>query len=176
MRETEAATVERLIDWLGELGPRWGLPAEACRVHGWLYLTSRRAALPEIASAVRLSSEATVKALDWLGEYHLVESDPDGRWRTEGDPWELVVRVLERRRDRELGPALELLRSSRAEANDPQVSERIGSLLALAEDVASIDAQAQRFSPRTLRLLLGAGGRVARFVDSALGPARKAMR
>lgn len=169
-----ADAIERVIAWLGELGARWGLPADACRVHGWLYLTGRAATEAELAAAVRLPLTETRSALAWLADHGIAEVDEAGRWVTGDDPWELVMRALERRRDRELGPALELLRASRREAaSNPQLADRIGRLLALATDVEAIDSQVRRLSTRSLRRLMSAGGRAARLLGSVAGPGRR---
>ena len=167
------AAIDRLVDWLGQLGGRWGLPPDACRLHGWLYFTARPAPMGEIEAAVGLAPAEAQAALAWLEDHRLVERDAGGGWTTLDDPWELVMRSLEVRRERELGPALELLRSSRAEAaTDRPLAARIDGLLALLDDIAALDAQARRFSPRTLRRLIGAGGFAARLVGGALGQRR----
>ena len=165
-----AAATRQVVEWLAELGPRWGLPAAACRIHGWLFLTGRHAGLPEIAEAAEMAAEDAESAMAWLRDHDLAERDGEGRWHTSDDPWELVVKALDRRRERELGPALAVLRASRAQAAaDPGVAARIQGLLDLLADIAAIDAQARRFSPRTLRRLIGVGGRAARLVGGALG-------
>jgi DNA-binding transcriptional regulator GbsR (MarR family) len=167
-------TVRRLLDFLGELGPRWGLPAGACRVHGYLYLVARPAAEAELADAAGVADGALAEALTWLADYGLVERTPSAAWRTESDPWELMMRALEERRRREIAPALDLLRACERAALAEKERERmvglqIGKLLALAEDLAAIDMQARRLSPRALRQMIGIGGRAARFLDRTLG-------
>jgi DNA-binding transcriptional regulator GbsR (MarR family) len=155
----------RLIAWLGELGPRWGLPADACRVHGHLYLAAMPASESELADSLAMEESAVREALAWLEEQRLVEPIPPSGWATGSDPWELVTRALEQRRARELSPALDLLRASRAEAAaEPVLARQIGRLLDLVEDIAAIDAQAHRLSPAALRTLIGVGGRVSRFL------------
>jgi len=155
----------RLIAWLAELGPRWGLPAEACRVHGHLYLTAMPASPDELARAVGLDEATVEAALAWLAGQELVQEVEPSRWRTGLDPWELVTRSLEQRRARELGPALETLRAGRREAaGEPVLERQIRRLLDLVEDIAAIDRQAARLSPATLRALLGVGGRISRFM------------
>lgn len=166
--------MDRLVAWLGELGPRWGLPADACRLHGWLYLSGRVASAGELETAVGLTPGEAGAALAWLEARRLVERDAGGRWRTLDDPWELVMRSLETRRDEELGPARALLRSaSIAAAADRPLAARIERLTRLLDDAAAIDAQARRLSPATLRRLIGAGGRAARFLDSAFGQGKR---
>jgi hypothetical protein len=85
-----------------------------------------------------------------------------------------MVNVLDERRRREAGPALETLRECRRIAakenpRDPVLSRQIGKLLTLAEDLVAIDTQARRLSPGALRQLVEIGGRTARFIDRAFG-------
>jgi DNA-binding transcriptional regulator GbsR (MarR family) len=158
------AARRRLLDWLADTGLRWGLPAEACRVHGHLYLTAAPASAVELADAIGLPEADVAEALAWLAPQRLV-SEAGGRWSTGADPWEVVTRALESRRARELAPAIELLRDSRRDAaGDAIMSRQVQRLLDLVEDIAAIDAQARRLSPATLRTLLGAGGRMARLL------------
>ncbi|HYJ30695.1 MAG TPA: hypothetical protein VEW25_10185 [Allosphingosinicella sp.] len=162
---------KRLIAWLGELGERWGLPPNACRVHGHLYFNAAPASAAELAEALGMSRAEIREALAWLGEQALVHEAPPSQWRTSADPWALVTTAFEHRRARELPPALEVLRSSRRDAaGDPVLARQIGRLLDLVEDLAAIDAQARRLSPATLRSLLGIGGRVARLIGPPAGP------
>jgi DNA-binding transcriptional regulator GbsR (MarR family) len=166
--------VERVVDFLGELGPRWGLPAEACRVHGYLYLAAKPLHEAELAEALRLSNAVLREALEWLADFGLIERDRSGRLRTEGDPWELMVRGLEERQRREAGPALELLRECRRAAlaegrSQRAVAAQIDKLLQLAEDLSALNAQAQRLSPAALRRMVGLGGMAARFLERTLG-------
>ena len=164
---SEAARA-RLIAWLGELGPRWGLPADACRIHGHLYLTAAAASEVDLAAKLGMNEAEVGEALTWLASRDLAQRDGASLWRTGADPWELVTTSLEHRRVQELRPALELLRTSRLDAaRDPILARQIARLLQLVDDIAAIDAQARRLSPATLRTLLGAGGRVARLFGGA---------
>jgi len=167
---TPSPAVRRLLDYLAALGPRWGLPADACRLHGYLYVLARPAPEAALREALALG-DGFDAALAWLVDYRLVEQD-DGGWRTDSDPWELVVRALDERRQRELGPALAMLRDCRRDVRqdgDRAAEMQVGKLLALAEDIAAIDAQARRLSSRTLRRAIGLGGLAARLIDRALG-------
>jgi DNA-binding transcriptional regulator GbsR (MarR family) len=101
-----------LIEFLGELGPRWGL-AEACRVHGYLYLRGRPATDDELRVALNLDSATLKDAIAWLKDYRLIELVSGGAWQTGNDPWDLMMRALDERRRREVGPALATLREGR---------------------------------------------------------------
>ena len=166
--------MSRVLDFLRDLGPRWGLPAEACRVHGYLYLITRPTTEAELRDALKLNDTVLGEALAWLTEYGLIKSASSGAWRTDSDPWDLMMRALEERQRREVGPALALLRDCRRVAlaergRDHAVAAQIGKLLELVEDLAAINMQAQRLSPRTLRQMVGLGGLAARFIDRTLG-------
>lgn len=163
------AALGRFIDYLGELGPRWGLPAEPCRIHAYLYVIARPATEEEIRRVIARTAPQVAEALEWLCDYRLV-TKVGAAWRTSADPWELLLRGLEERRRREIGPALELLREclgglNRKESADRTASRQIGKLVDLVEDVAAIDTQAQRLSPQTLRRFVSIGGRVSRFLN-----------
>ena len=72
------APLARLLDFLGDLGPRWGLPEAPCRVHGYLYLHAK--AVPEgaLRQALVLDAAALRDALAWLADYRLIERTPAG--------------------------------------------------------------------------------------------------
>jgi DNA-binding transcriptional regulator GbsR (MarR family) len=163
-------SMRRLVDFLGELGPRWGLPSDACRIHGYLYLVARPVVGTELREALQVDDAVLADALAWLADYRLIERAPRDGWRTDSDPWDLMMRALEERRRREITPALSLLRECRSAAlaeggRNRIVASQIGKLFALAEDLAAIDAQARRISPRALRRVVGLGGFAARLVD-----------
>lgn len=161
--------MRRFIDYLAELGPRWVLPACACRVHGYLYAIAEPATESDLRSALDLKAPELAEALAWLSDFRLTTC-ANGAWRTNTDPWELLLRGLEERRRREIDPALELLRGCQRDmaANDADgktASAQIAKMIALVEDLAAIDMQARRLSSQTLRRLVGLGGRVGRLIS-----------
>jgi DNA-binding transcriptional regulator GbsR (MarR family) len=157
-----------IIDWLGDLGPRWGLPADACRVHALLYLVAQPVDAGAIAASLSMESARVDAALAWLSEDRLVTAT-DGGWATDADPWTLMLRALEARRARELAPARAVLNAWRTDhaSEDPAVARQATRLLDLVENIAAIDAGARRLSPDTVRRLVGVGGRAARLIDRA---------
>lgn len=157
-----------IVEWLAAVGERWGLPADACRVHGLLYLVARPLRSSEICDELCLSSEVAASALSWLVEEELVGRGSEG-WATQSDPWLLMLQTLEKRRQRELAPALSVLEPwRRADVTENLIVARQAKrLLDLVEDVAAIEAGTARFSPRTLRRIIGIGGRAARLFGGA---------
>ena len=179
MKQTELPpSAIRVVDFLGDLGGRWGNPRLPCRVHGYLYLAARPAALDELCDQLRLDSGSVERALQWLLEFGLAVHVPPNRWRTESDPWNAMMSALEERRRRELNPALQLLRECREETaglgtEHRAASLQIGRLLSLVEDLAAIDTQSSRLSADSLRQFVRVAARAARFFDRSLSKERR---
>lgn len=165
----------RIVDWLGEVGPRWGLPADACRVHALLYLKSRPVLSETIGAELAIEGARVDAALAWLGEQRLVDGAPRG-WVTKADPWALMIQALDARRAREMTPARAIMRDWQRNQgqDDPIVVRQALRLFELVEDIAAIDAGTRNVSPDTMRRLVGIGGRAARFIDRAFGSGRRA--
>ena len=89
--ETLSPSAMRLVDFLGELGGRWGNPALPCRVHACLYLVARPVEEAEIRRLLGLDSPALADALNWLKAFGLVDAAPPDRWRTDSDPWTVLM-------------------------------------------------------------------------------------
>ena len=169
-----SSVVDQVVDLLGDVGSRWGLPAEACRVHGYVYLMGKPTTAAEVGEALNLNEKTRDEALAWLADYRLIERISSDAWRTDSDPWELMMRALEERQRREVGPALDLLRACGREAplhdaRQRTIAAQIGKLLRLVEDLSAISRQTRRLSPATVRNMVGFGGLAARFLDRTLG-------
>ncbi len=168
------------VEYFAELGPRWGLSGATCRVHALLYLAGGPVGEQEIEAALGLAPDERAAALQDLADWKMVRPTDDGRWDAGGDPWELMLAGLEQRRRRELEPAMELLTRCESEARGDgrtptEVARRIADMRTLVEDLAAIDLQARRLSPRRMRQMIGLGGRAARVLNRAI-PGRQSRR
>ncbi len=162
--------MRRFIDYFGELGPRWGIRAETSMAHALLYLAERPLDRDAVAAGVGIPKPRATAALRDLCGWEMATKGQDGRWRVGGQPWDLLFKALEARRRQEIAPALETLRACSADAladaeTTTGVWQRIDGVRVLVEDLAAIDAHAQRL-PRTLipRLVraTGTASRLAR--------------
>jgi DNA-binding transcriptional regulator GbsR (MarR family) len=162
----DSPAIRGFVDYFGGLGARWGLPAEACRVHAFLYLAGSPADQAQIGDAIELSPDAVGEAIAFLVDYRMVQAAGPGAWATGDDPWEMLTSGLAERRRREVEPGLATLRECHrlAAQSDRGVALRIGKLLTLAEDLAALEMQARRVSPQVLRGLLGLSSRAARLL------------
>lgn len=175
-----SAPMRAFVDYFAELGPRWGLDGRTCLVHALLYLAGGPVTEQQIGDALGLTAKDRAAALADLVDWKMVRQTEDGHWDAGGDPWELMIAGLEQRRKRELEPAMEMLArcetEARSDADTPDgVAGRISDMRALVEDLAAIDLQARRLSPRRMRQMIGIGGRAARVLNRAL-PGRQSRR
>ncbi len=74
--------MQRFVDYFGDLGPRWGLPAAACRVHAYLYLVARPVAEGDIAAALELDGAELEEALGFLADYRMAEGSSGAAWHS----------------------------------------------------------------------------------------------
>lgn len=160
---TPAAT--SIVEWLAEVGARWGLPAEACRVHGLLFLLARPLPTSAIIEELTIPAALAEDALEWLRSERLVDGSANG-WTTASDPWALVMHSLQRRQQQELASALTILEPWRRpeSTESPIVARQAKALLGLVDDIAAINAGTRGISPHLMRGLIGLGGRAARLV------------
>lgn len=168
-----SAAVTAFVEYFGELGPRWGLPAGACKAHAFLYLAAGPATEAEIAEGAGLTPDEAAEAVAFLADYKMITAAADGAWATGDDPWDIMMGGLRERRRREIGPALVRLRDCHRQAREAgegrAVALKIGRMLSLAEDLAVLDAQASRLSPGVLKGLVGLSSRAARLAGQAFG-------
>jgi DNA-binding transcriptional regulator GbsR (MarR family) len=165
--------MRQFIDYFGEVGQRWGLDGSACRVHAFLYLVARASTAADIAIDLSIDEVEARRTLDYLAEWKMVDRAYD-TYSVGSDPWRMLFAGIEERRRRELEPALATLRSCRAEAargsaTSASVRHRIGRVVDLVEDIASLDIVARRLSPTALRRAMTLSGRAAQFLERTLG-------
>ncbi len=162
-----------IVDWLGMVGSRWGLPKEACRVHGVMFLLARPVTDEYLGSVLQLSPLHVQDALSWLATEGLITHHDTG-WSTETDPWLLLTQALEMRRIRELEPAIQVLGfwQNNHAGEDPKVIRQANQLISLIEDIAAIDTTARHISPTMMRRFLSVSGRAARIMNRGFGRGR----
>ena len=157
-----------IVEWLAEVGARWGLPAEACRVHGLLFLLARPLPTSAISEELAVPVAVAEDALKWLRGEGLVDGGANG-WTTASDPWALVMHSLQRRQRQELAAAQTVLEPWRRpeSTENPAIARQARALLGLVDDIAAIDAGTRGMSPHLMRGLIGLGGRAARLVGKS---------
>jgi DNA-binding transcriptional regulator GbsR (MarR family) len=132
--------VERFVLHWGDMGGQWGVNRSVAQIHALLYLSERPLTAEEIADTLGMARSNVSTSLKELAGWKLVRRVPvlgDRRdhFEAETDLWEMVTRIAQGRKEREIDPAAAALRACRAEAAaDPAVSPLAKKRLAEMEE------------------------------------------
>jgi DNA-binding transcriptional regulator GbsR (MarR family) len=120
--------VERFILHWGDMGGQWGVNRSVAQIHALLYLSERPLTAEEIADTLGMARSNVSNSLKELVGWKLIRRVPvfgDRRdhYEAETDLWEMVTRIAQGRKEREIDPAAAALRACLAEADgDKRVS------------------------------------------------------
>jgi DNA-binding transcriptional regulator GbsR (MarR family) len=172
--------IERFVLHWGEMGSAWGVNRSIGQIHALLYLAEAPLTAEDVAGRLGLARSNVSNSLRDLVQWGLVRrtsvlGDRRDYYEAEADLWEMVMRIAEMRKARELDPTIAVLHLCRDEAaadrQTPAVArQRIESMLAFvdmldrwADDMRRVPrsklAALVKLGSRVLRLLPGAGGR-----------------
>ncbi len=120
--------VERFILHWGDLGGQWGVNRSVAQIHALLYLSEGPLTSEDIAEALGLARSNVSNSIKELLAWKLVRRVPvmgDRRdhFEAETDIWEMMTRIAQGRKEREIDPAAAALRACVAAADgDARVS------------------------------------------------------
>jgi DNA-binding transcriptional regulator GbsR (MarR family) len=123
-----APAVERFVLHWGDMGSQWGVNRSVAQIHALLYLMERPLTAEDIADTLGMARSNVSNSLKELIGWKLVRRVPvmgDRRdhFEAETDLMEMVTRIAQGRKEREIDPAAAALRACLAEAEgDPRVS------------------------------------------------------
>lgn len=163
--------VQRFILHWGDMGDQWGVNRSVAQIHAFLYLAEAPTTAEDIADRLGLARSNVSTSLKELQNWRLVRRVPmlgDRRdhFEAETDLWEVIARIAEGRKEREIDPVHAALLACVDEARaDPRVGRvALGRLLAMLEFVTTL----VRWYEQMIRLprsqiagLIKLGGKVA---------------
>jgi DNA-binding transcriptional regulator GbsR (MarR family) len=163
--------MQRFILHWGDMGDQWGVNRSVAQIHAFLYLAEAPRTAEDIADALDLARSNVSNSLKELQAWRLVRRVPmlgDRRdhFEAETDLWEVVARIAEGRKAREIDPVHAALIACVDDARaDPRVGRvALGRLLAMLEFVTTL----VRWYEQMIRLprsqiagLIKLGGKVA---------------
>lgn len=120
--------MERFILHWGDMGATWGVNRSVAQIHALLLVSDRPLNAEEIVETLGLARSNVSNSLKELTTWDLVRRAPirgDRRdhFEAEGDVWEMVARIVEMRKAREIDPAKTVLTTCLNEARaDPAAS------------------------------------------------------
>jgi DNA-binding transcriptional regulator GbsR (MarR family) len=135
--------IERFVLHWGEMGGQWGVNRSVSQIHALLYLSERPLTADDIADTLGLARSNVSNSIKELLGWNLIRRVPirgDRRdhFEAETDIWEVFLRIAAGRKEREIDPAVAVLKTCAADADrDAGVSvvarERLRAMLAFLE-------------------------------------------
>ncbi len=135
--------IERFVLHWGEMGGQWGVNRSVSQIHALLYLSERPLTADDIADTLGLARSNVSNSIKELLGWNLIRRVPirgDRRdhFEAETDIWEMFLRIAAGRKEREIDPAVAVLKTCAADADrDAGVSvvarERLKAMLAFLE-------------------------------------------
>jgi DNA-binding transcriptional regulator GbsR (MarR family) len=169
--------VQRFILHWGEMGDQWGVNRSVAQIHALLYLSERPLTAEEISDTLGMARSNVSNSIKELIGWKLVRRIPvlgDRRdhFEAETDLLEMVRRIAQGRKEREIDPAAAALRACVAEAeSDPRVSrvarERLGEMQGFVETLNRWYDQMLGVPPAKIMTLVKMGSRVVNLLSFA---------
>ncbi len=169
--------LERFVLHWGDMGGQWGVNRSVSQIHAVLYLAEQPMTADDIASTLGMARSNVSNSLKELLAWNLIrrvpiKGDRRDHFEAETDIWEIFLRIAIGRKEREIDPAIAVLKSCVAETErDPTVSEvagrRLKEMLAFVELMDSSYSQMLTVPKSSLASLIRMGARVFSFLPAA---------
>lgn len=167
--------VERFILHWGDLGSQWGVSRSVAQIHALLYLSEAPLTAEDIADSLGIARSNVSTSIKELLGWRLIRRIPvmgDRRdhFEAEVDIWEMVTRIAQGRKEREIDPAAAALRACVAEAEtddriSPVALKRLHQMLEFIETLTRWYTQMLAIPSSTLMTLIKMGSRVVNLVS-----------
>lgn len=168
-----AAVQEFVLQW-GDMGSQWGVNRSVAQIHALLYLSDRPLNADEIGDKLGIARSNISNSIKELISWRLVRRVPvlgDRRdhFEAEVDLWQMLTRIAQGRKEREIDPAVAALRKCRSEAEgDPRISgvarQRIEAMHDFVMTMDQWHDDMIKVPPSTLMLLIRMGRKVIHFL------------
>jgi DNA-binding transcriptional regulator GbsR (MarR family) len=169
--------IERFVLHWGDLGGQWGVNRSVSQIHAVLYLTDEPMTAEDIAATLGMARSNVSNSLKELMAWNLVrrvpiKGDRRDHFEAETDIWQVFLRIAVGRKEREIDPAIAVLKSCVAETErGPEVSEvagrRLKEMLAFVELMDGWYSQMLTVPKSSLAMLIRLGARVFGFLPAA---------
>ncbi len=170
------AAVQRFVLHWGEMGTVWGVNRSIGQIHALLYLSERPLTAEDLADTLGLARSNVSNSLKELLQWALIRrvsvlGDRRDFYEAEGDLWEMVARIAEGRKSRELDPTLAMLKTCMAEADADRFMsatsrERIAAMLAFSQMIDTWATDMRRVPRAKLAGLMKLGSAILRFLPA----------
>ena len=169
--------LERFVLHWGEMGGQWGVNRSVSQIHALLYLSERPLTADEIADTLALARSNVSNSIKELLSWNLIRRVPirgDRRdhFEAETDIWEMFLRIAAGRKEREIDPALAVLKACTADAErdgavSPAARARLKDMLAFIEMMERWYAQMLAVPKPQIATAIRLGAKVLNFLPGA---------
>jgi DNA-binding transcriptional regulator GbsR (MarR family) len=163
-----------VLHW-GEMGQAWGVNRSVGQIHALLYLVGRPLTAEDIAETLGLARSNVSNSIRELLDWELISrrhefGDRRDFFVAKGEPWDILMTVVEGRKRREIDPTIEMLARAAEEARKDggtpaDVRKRIVAMHKFVADMAFWYDQVKTLPKGVLLKLMSLGARVAKFVS-----------
>lgn len=170
-----APAVQRFVLHWGDMGNQWGVNRSVAQIHALLFLSEAPLTAEEISEQLGMARSNVSNSLKELLGWKLIRRVPmlgDRRdhYEAETDLMEMVTRIAQGRKEREIDPAAAALRACLAEAEgDPRVSAvaraRLAEMQGFVETLNRWYDQMLGVPPAKIMALIRMGARVVGFLS-----------
>jgi DNA-binding transcriptional regulator GbsR (MarR family) len=176
-RKSLPLAVERFVLHWGEMGGQWGVNRSVSQIHALLYLSERPLTADEIADTLGLARSNVSNSIKELLGWNLIRRVPirgDRRdhFEAETDVWEMFLRIAAGRKEREIDPAVAVLKACAGDADrDPAVPvaarERLAAMLQFMEMMDRFYTQMLAVPKPQIATAIKLGAKVLTFLPGA---------
>ena len=163
-------TVQEFVLRWGDMGGQWGVNRSVAQIQALLYLSDRPLTAEDIADSLGIARSNVSNSLRELIGWKLIRRVPmlgDRRdhYEAEADLWQILTRIAQGRKEREIDPAVAALKDVLAAADkDPAISKtaraRLREMQGFLTTLDDWFGQMLTIPPSTLMSLIKMGTRV----------------
>lgn len=163
------AVQEFVLRW-GDMGGQWGVNRSVAQIQALLYLSDRPLTAEDIADTLGIARSNVSNSIRELISWKLVRRVPvlgDRRdhYEAEADLWQILTRIAQGRKEREIDPAVAAIHAAlNAAERDPGISKvalnRLREMQGFLKTMDNWFGQMLAIPPSTLMNLIRLGSRV----------------
>ena len=166
-----------MLRW-GDMGSQWGVNRSVAQVQALLYLSDRPLTAEDIADQLGLARSNVSNSIRELITWKLIRRVPvlgDRRDHYEAEPdlWQIMTRIAQGRKEREIDPAVIAINKALQVADDPAVSKvaraRLHEMHVFIMTLNNWFDQMMAVPPTTLMRLIKLGSKVVSLLNATRG-------
>ena len=176
-------TVRQFVLHWGDMGNQWGVNRSVAQIHALLYLSERPLTAEDIADALGIARSNVSNSIRELLSWKLIRrvpvfADRRDHFEAETDLLQIVTRIAQGRKEREIDPAAAALHQVMREAErDPKISKtalaRLQAMQAFTDTLNDWYEQMLTVPPTKIMALIKMGARVVTFLNLGRGRSKE---